>query len=202
VVDFRSVVRRQQGRAYLMTQSRDPQWRPADSMIEAYYNDHIASFDVDKPLVVQHIIAPDSVSASFIRDQAIAGIDFLDLAEEFYPGEPSVRRALADLGAIGPGDVSPEFYETARLTSVGGFSQPVKTEYGWHIIKVIERREPKTLAQARSEIVAALKKQHERQVFADFRDRLYDAYHAQVTGRLYPVYLRPRGERVEPGGET
>jgi len=70
------------------------------------YEYNIDDYTFEKPLTVQHIIVDDSVTGEFIRDQANSGVDFLDLAETFYPGEPSLRRELAQLGKIGPNDVT------------------------------------------------------------------------------------------------
>ncbi|MCP4706326.1 MAG: hypothetical protein GY865_17145, partial [candidate division Zixibacteria bacterium] len=60
--------------------SSDPGFAPEESDVEAYYNENIDEFIIKKPVNVQHIIVEDSIFGEFLRDQAISGVDFLDLA--------------------------------------------------------------------------------------------------------------------------
>lgn len=169
----------------------DPSWQPSDSMLAQYYEEHQDDFEVEKPLTVQHIIFEDSLFADFVRGQAMSGYEFLELAEEYYPGEPEVRRELADLGPISAEDVSPEFWKAAQRTPLGEVSPPVKTEYGYHIIKILERREAMGLSQARPQLVQLLKERHKNELFEKFRDRLYKKYRVKFTGKLAPAHLEP-----------
>ncbi len=175
----------------------DSDWKPSDSLIEAYYEAHKQEFQVDKPLVVQQIVVKDSVLGEFIRDQAESGVNFLELAKQYYPGDEDVREALADLGAIGPNDVSPEFWEAALKTPIGEVSHPVKTQFGYQLIKVLERKQALDLPHARSKIMDVLEKQHREATFAAYRDDIFKRYHVQFSGKLYPVFLKPASERHE-----
>ena len=173
----------------------DPSWSPDDSLIEKYYNDHQQDFLIEKPLNVQHIIVQDSLFGEFLRDQAMSGIDFLDLAKENYPGDENIRLELANLGQIGPGDVPDEFYQMALTVPLGEISHPVKTKYGYHIIKVVERQDNQTVDQARSKIINVLVKQHRQDVFMAYRDSVYQRYHVEFPNKLYPVHLKPTSFR-------
>ncbi|HOD65325.1 MAG TPA: peptidyl-prolyl cis-trans isomerase [candidate division Zixibacteria bacterium] len=190
-------LRRQYQKTIVLRQGLDDGWTPSDAEIEAYYRRNYRETPIDKPLVVQHIIAPDSASAAFLRDQALAGHDFLALAEQYYPGDSSLRRDLADLGPIGPQDVSPEFYEAARVTPDGNVSFPVQTQYGWHVIKVLEHRTPITLDKVRTQIRQTLRDQHLREITTTFRDRLYRRFAVSFPNRLPAVDLRPIRDRQE-----
>ncbi|MFQ5453996.1 MAG: peptidylprolyl isomerase, partial [Candidatus Zixiibacteriota bacterium] len=174
----------------------DYKWTPSDSLIEEYYNEHIENFVVDKPLVVQQIIVQDSILGEFLRDQAMSGVDFLELAQEYYPGEKSIRKDLADLGEISEEDVSKEFFETAMRVPEGDVSHPVKTDFGYHIIKVLERRETMRLDRASHIIIPILKQQHQRYIFERFRDRLYHQFNVRFSGKLYRVHLKPSSLRI------
>ena len=160
-------------------------------MVQKYYEERRDEFTVEKPLTVQHIIFEDSLFADFVRGQAMSGYEFLELAEEYYPGEEAVRRELADLGGISSDDVLPEFWSAAMRTPVGEVSHPVKTQYGYHIIKVLEKREGKSLLQARPQLVQDLRERHKRELVDKYRDRLYKAYRVKFTGKLAPVHLEP-----------
>jgi len=156
--------------------SRDPQFRPPDSLVENYYNENIETYVFKKPIYVQHIIVDDSVFGEFLRDQALSGIEFLDLAKEHYPGAEEIRVAAADLGFIGPGEMPDAFYSRAVATPIGGISRPVKTEFGYHIIKIIDRRYNRTIDQVRPTVVDALKKEHAKEFKEQWKQSLFDMH--------------------------
>ncbi len=176
---------------------RDLTWSPPDSLIEEYLAEHIDEFRVEKPLTVQHIITDDSVFGEVLRDQAMAGVDFIELAKEYYPGEPSIRADLANLGDISPEDVPNEFYRAAMITPLGWISHPVKTEYGYHIIKVLRRVDSIDVTEARRKITTILRKKHKVEVFNRFRDSLYTRYNVLFHGKIYPIHLRPTADRTQ-----
>ena len=169
----------------------DHTWRPDDSLVRQYYDEHIDRFTIEKPMEIQHIIAEDSSFAEFLRDQAMAGADFLELAREYYPGEPEIRAELANLGRVGPGEVPDELYDAALMTPVGDVSSPVKTEFGYHIVKVVSRQDAIGFARASMEIVPILRRQHAQVVFGQYRDRLYDRFRVEFPGKLRPLHFKP-----------
>lgn len=175
--------------------SRDRGWRPPDSLIEKYFNEHTDEFSVDEELRIQHIIVEDSMFGELLRDQAMAGVDFIELAKDYYPGEPSIRADLANLGDIGPEDVPEELYAAALATPVGGISHPVKTQYGYHIVKVLKLTRAVSIDQVRNKIVSILDKEHTLQVFNEFRDGLYAHFDVRFPGKIYPIHLKPLAVR-------
>ncbi len=169
----------------------DLAWQPEEQAVRDYYDTHIDDFTVEKPLEIQQIVAGDSSFAEFLRDQAMSGVDFLQLAQEYYPGEEAIRKDLANLGFVGPGEIPDEIYEAALITPVGEVSRPVKTEFGYHIVKVVTRNDMIDLSHARLEIVPILKKQHAREVFEAYRDKLYDRFNVSFPNKLKPIHLKP-----------
>ncbi len=169
----------------------DRTWRPDDSLVRRYYDEHIDRFTIEKPMEIQHIIAEDSSFAEFLRDQAMAGADFLELAREYYPGEPEIRAELANLGRVGPGEVPDELYNAALMTPEGDVSSPVKTEFGYHIVKVVSRQDATVFSRASMEIVPILRQQHAQVVFGQYRDRLYDRFRVEFPGELRPLHFKP-----------
>ena len=176
VVDERHSIYHKYAQIYVRKGSRDLNYQPPDSLVENYYNDNIDDFVVKKPLNVQHIIVEDSLFGEFLRDQALSGVEFLDLAKEHYPGAEEIRVAAADLGYIGPGEMPDEFYLKARVTPVNSISHPVKTEFGYHIIKVIDKLFNRTIDQVRPGVVEALKKEHSRAVYDEWKQGLFDRH--------------------------
>jgi len=182
-------------RAISDAKRKNVKWVPSDSLLQAYYDSHMEDFEVKKPLKVQHIIVSDSVFGEFLRDQAMSGIDFMELAKEHYPGEESIRSDLADLGYIGKKDVSEAFYNAAAITLVGDISHPVKTEFGYHLIKVLEHKSSQTFDEARRTIAPILKKEYQLKFTKEFKHKLFDEYNVHSLGSLYPVHLKPKSMR-------
>lgn len=77
-----------------------------------------------------------------LRAQALKGTDFAELAKE-YSQDPSAALNGGDLGWFGKGEMVPQFEQTAYNLKPGEISEPVKTGYGWHIIKLWERKTEK-----------------------------------------------------------
>lgn len=169
----------------------DHGWSAPEEAVREWYETHADDYTVEKPLTVQHIIVQDSMFGEFLRDQAMAGVDFLDLAAEYYPGEEDLRRELADLGPIGPGDITEGFFGVGKAIPVGEVSHPVRTEYGYHIIKNLGYNPGTRYQDARLKIIPMLKKEHDRQVDEAFRDKLYSEYNVRFHGAIPLIHLRP-----------
>jgi len=188
-------VRHYYGRLAVEQKRNDFSWEPTEAQMRKYYDDNPSQYIVAKPLKVLHILVTDSTLADFVSDQASSGIDFMQLAEEYYTGEKSVRRDLADLGFIGPEDVAPEFYKAARGVRVNEVSKPVKTEYGYHVIKVLESKWSVPYENARADIRTILKKQHETEENELFKNGLFKEFNVKKTGRIGPMHFKPLNER-------
>jgi parvulin-like peptidyl-prolyl isomerase len=143
-------------------EGQDIDWRPDDSMVADYYQRHIDRYTFDKPVYVQHIILEDSLFGEYLREQALSGLDFLEMAEEYYPGEKEIRRSASDLGYIGPGEMPDNFYQAALRTMTKSVSHPVKTKWGYHIIKVLDKKHDISIDAATMGIVNILRNEHQR----------------------------------------
>ncbi len=86
-----------------------------------------------------HILVETKDEADSIYQQLKSGADFTQLAKE-KSIDPSAKNNGGDLGFFKWGKMVPEFQEAAFQLKVGEISRPVQTKYGWHIIKLIEKR--------------------------------------------------------------
>ncbi|HBV86101.1 MAG TPA: hypothetical protein DEF42_05450 [Desulfosporosinus sp.] len=86
-----------------------------------------------------------------------AGEDFAELAKQ-YSTDESTKELGGDLGFFAKGDMVQEFEEVAFSLEVGLVSAPVKTEYGYHIIRIVDKTEAKvtTLEDSTAKIKKAL----------------------------------------------
>lgn len=87
------------------------------------------------------------------------GADFAKLAEE-YSEDPGSALNGGDLGWTSGQEFVPEFRQALGATSVGDVSDPFRTQYGWHILEVLDRREQDMSQEARRRM--ALQILHQR----------------------------------------
>ncbi len=78
--------------------------------------------------------------ATTLKSRIEGGEDFGDLAREYSEDIGSAQEG-GDLGWTNPGQMVPEFEQIMQITAVGDISDPFRTEFGWHILEVEERRE-------------------------------------------------------------
>ena len=83
-----------------------------------------------------HILVNSKEQALKIRQEICNGLSFEDAAKK-YSKCPSKDNG-GDLGYFGKGDMVVEFEKAAFALPIGEVSQPVKTEFGWHLIKVVD----------------------------------------------------------------
>lgn len=75
-----------------------------------------------------------------LHQRALAGEDFAELAKEFSD-DPGSGANGGDLGWVSAGEMVPKFEQAMLSLETGKISAPVKTQFGWHILEVLERRE-------------------------------------------------------------
>ena len=117
-----------------------------DEEIQEYYDMHPSEFEKDKTVEARHILlkvdkdaAPEQVDekrkkAEEITKAAREGKDFAELAKEFSEGP--TREAGGLLGEFKKGDMVAPFSNAAFAMAPGEISEPVRTQFGWHVIKV------------------------------------------------------------------
>lgn len=83
-----------------------------------------------------------------LREQVQNGADFAELARE-HSQDPGSAAQGGDLGWQGPGQLVPAFEEKMRELSLGEISEPFETQFGWHIVQLLETRERDRTLDAR-----------------------------------------------------
>ena len=125
-----------------------------DDALRAYYNSHIDEYKVENRAHVEHIlfktvgktdaeIAETRQKAEDVLKKAKSGANFEDLAKKFSEDDGTKPKG-GDLGWIVEGQTVPEFQQAAFTLPKGSISDLVKTQYGFHIIKVLDREQAHT----------------------------------------------------------
>lgn len=126
------------------------------------------------------------------RDQVRAKTaDFAELAKKY--SEDGSAQNGGNLGWMGPGDLVPEFELAMNRLQIGEVSNPVKTEFGWHLIQVLERREAQlTIEKQRQFARAALRERKFEQAYQDWLRELRDTATVKVLNADDAAAKAPR----------
>jgi peptidyl-prolyl cis-trans isomerase D len=84
----------------------------------------------------QHILVADAGLAKTISEKLKAGEDWFTLVDEYSTDEGSKSQG-GDLGWFGRGQMVKEFEDAAYALPIGEISEPVQSQFGWHIIRVL-----------------------------------------------------------------
>jgi len=144
----------------------------SDSDVQAYYNQHQAQFQVKEQVKVRHILiavpsgadskadAAAKAKAEDLLKQIKGGGNFADLASK-NSDDPGSKTAGGELGWLDRGRTVPEFDKVAFSLAPGQTSDVVKTQFGYHILQVEEKKTAhlRPLSEVKAEIVPILEQQ-------------------------------------------
>ncbi len=157
----------------------------SEEEVQNYYRENISEFEKEKTVKARHILLKldeDSDEALVekrrkeaveIMEKARAGEDFAGLAKEYSEGPTGSKGG--DLGEFGKGQMVKPFSDAAFSLEAGEISDPVKTQFGWHIIKVEAVNEARVtpLEKAKEDI---RKKLAEKKAGTLARERFEEVY--------------------------
>jgi parvulin-like peptidyl-prolyl isomerase len=147
-----------------------------------------------------HILVESEELADSIYRQLKEGADFGELAKE-KSIDPSAQNNAGDLGFFGWGKMVPEFQEAAFALKEGEISKPVKTQFGWHIIKLIERREAEQ--QPFDKVKDMIRAQLERGKRDKRMKEYFEELKREVNFKLDEETLNLlMSKKTEPGADT
>jgi len=152
--------------------------------IDSYYNSNIQQFQTPEQVRASHILLKtEGKDEAAVRKQAddilkqakAPGADFAALAKKYSEDEGS-KATGGDLDYFSKGRMVPEFEQAAFSMQPGQISDLVKSQFGFHIIKVVDKKpaSTKTLDEVRPQIQQTLAAQRVEQQIAD-RTRDLDA---------------------------
>jgi foldase protein PrsA len=108
--------------------------------LQKYYNEHQSQYGTPEQRDVAHILVKNKVLADKLYKRAKAGEDFAKLAKQ-YSQDPGSKNAGGKL-TITKGTTVGPFDQTAFLLQTGAISHPIKTDFGFHIIKALSAVKP------------------------------------------------------------
>jgi peptidyl-prolyl cis-trans isomerase D len=137
---------------YVMVSPKKLAATVSDAEVEAYYREHAAEFEEPRRLRVAHVLvrvppvggsdAENSAKAKVedVIKRARGGEDFAKLAREISEDKASAVQG-GDLGFVAPGELVAPFEQAAFALKKGEVSDPVRTPFGYHAIRVLDVKE-------------------------------------------------------------
>jgi peptidyl-prolyl cis-trans isomerase D len=164
-----------------------------DQQARQYYQAHLKDYQVPDQVKVRHILisvpkgadaktdAAAKAKAEDVLKQLRAGGDWTAIAKK-YSDDPGSKNTGGELGFLQHGVTVPEFDKTAFSLNPGQISDPVKTQFGYHIIQTEEKQtaHTKPFDEVRGTILATLVREKESQAAQAFAQSL--ATEAQKNG--------------------
>lgn len=120
----------------------EPQIEITEEEMKTYFDENKDSFGEAEQIKASHILVPDEKTANEVKQKLNDGGDFAELAKD-YSTDDSTKDSGGDLGYFAKGTMVSEFEDVAFGLAVDQVSKPVKTEFGYHIIKVEAKKKAK-----------------------------------------------------------
>ncbi len=151
----------------------------SEETLTAYYKDHLSEFKPSEEIKARQIVTKTEAQANKIVDELKSGKDFVELAKK-----NSVDPAAVETGGklelpdgrdwLRKGDFEKSFEHILFSIPKGQLGGPIKTQFGWHILKVDDRRQPETpsFVQVRSQIKDRLQEQKNSEIHAKLTEEL------------------------------
>jgi peptidyl-prolyl cis-trans isomerase C len=110
-----------------------------DADARKIYDDQVKLLKPEEEVSARHILVDSEAEAKALKEKIDKGADFAQLAKE-NSKDPGSKEDGGNLGYFGHGQMVPQFEEVVFKLQKGQVSDPVKTQFGWHLVKLEDRR--------------------------------------------------------------
>ncbi|MFJ5625009.1 peptidylprolyl isomerase [Peribacillus loiseleuriae] len=148
-------------RSYLKTvKLLEPRIKITDDEMKKYFEANKDQYAQAEQVEASHILVKDEATAKEVAKKLADGGDFAKLAKEYSTDTANASNG-GKLGYFGKGEMAPEFEKAAFSLKVNEISDPVKTDFGYHIIQVTGKKAAKAanFEDSKEDIREALKTQ-------------------------------------------
>jgi len=168
--------------------------KATDEEAKKFYDTNTKEFEQPETVKASHIlilvnkddsedVAKEKLEvAKKAAARAKKGEDFTKLAKELSQ-EPGAKESGGDLGFFPKDQMVPEFSEAAFAQKVGQISDPVRTQYGWHVIKVTDKKAAGTVPydEVKKQLLAYLEKDKQRKAVQELLKSMRDSAKIENT---------------------
>ncbi len=130
-----------------------------EAALEEAYAAEYGGMEATPEYNASHILVETRDEAAALKADLDEGADFAELAREHSTGPSSVNGG--NLGWFGPGMMVPSFEEAVAELSPDEVSEPVETQFGWHLVKLNDQREqaPPAMEEVRDELAQSIQQE-------------------------------------------
>ena len=152
-----------------------------DDEIKKFYQDNKDVFKENESANASHILVAEEDKANEIYKKVKNGEDFASLAKEFSTC-PSKEKG-GELGTFTRGQMVKEFEDAVFNNEVGAITEPVKTQFGYHIIKINDKNEGRDLAfdEVKDKIATQVRRQKEQALYNEKITELKEKYQVKMN---------------------
>lgn len=143
-----------------------------DADARKLYDDQVKLLKPEEEAQARHILVETEDLAKEIKEKLKNGGDFAALAKEFSK-DPGSKDNGGDLGYFTRGQMVPQFEEAVFTLNKGDISEPIKTQFGYHVIKVEDKRakQPPAFEVVKDRILQSMLLQKASQIAVDLRSK-------------------------------
>ncbi|AOR24691.1 peptidylprolyl isomerase [Clostridium taeniosporum] len=147
-----------------------------DDEVKAYYDNNQNMFVNPPKVSAKHILVKTEEEANSIKEEIANGLSFEEAAKK-YSTCPSKENG-GDLGSFGKGSMVPEFEKVAFESEIGKVSEPVKTQFGYHLILVEDKTEGSTVPfdQVKEAVLRQLVNERQQNKYLEMIKQLSEKY--------------------------
>lgn len=173
-----------------------------DAAVQEKYNEIVKSFPEEKEVHLRHILVDSEATAKGVIKALKSGTDFKKLAQA--KSKDGTAKEGGDLGYFRKSELPAELADAAFALKPGAFSQdPIKTDFGWHVLKVEEFRDakPPKLDEIKDELKSLMTQEAIVSIVKDLRSKakveLFDK-----DGKRLPAEPEKKPEAKTPAAEA
>lgn len=163
---------------------------PADSELEAYYEANKKNFVVGEQRRVAQILTRTEAEAKAAYDKVAKGAEFADVAKELSRDMVTATKG-GDLGWVFSDNVPSAFAEVKKIAA-GKVLKPVKTDAGWHVIKLLEIKAPSQppFAEVKDKVLAQALDEQKRKARTFWVEKLRGASKIQIDDAAIAAFVK------------
>jgi len=149
---------------------------------KAYYEKHKAELASFSQIKASHILVKTEAEAKQIEEMLKKGGNFAELAKK-HSIDPGSAKNGGDLGYFSSGQMLPEFEQAAARLKPGEISAPLKTKFGYHLIKVADKKtgKPIEFEKVKSVLLQRLSAEKQKEVFDTFIENLKKNFKVEIN---------------------
>ena len=153
-----------------------------DAQVKKYYDEHQSQYGVPEQREVAHILVKKKSLADQLYTRIKGGEDFAKLAKQ-YSQDPGSKKLGGKL-TISKGQTVGPFDQTSFLLKTGSISHPVKTDFGYHIIKAIGNVKPAKVtpfSKVKASIRQQLLQQKKNEAMSTWSEKLKKDFDGEIS---------------------